>query len=155
VSYSVPYFVLESQIPPNRFGSDLIKTHQFLLLTALSYALHVRLVAAEATSVDVFVNRDQRAMRGLELTAPAGTNDLRFFVKPQSLCARYKLEGLDDGWRQKVNAVYLRVVFFNQKGDQIQINPFPVSGRSPGWKNTIKDSDFTPCHLRRCLCLSL
>jgi signal transduction histidine kinase len=136
--------MLESQIPPNRFGSDLIKTHQFLLLTALSYALHVRLVAAEATSVDVFVNRDQRAMRGLELTAPAGTNDLRFFVKPQSLCARYKLEGLDDGWRQKVNAVYLRVVFFNQKGDQIQINPFPVSGRSPGWKNTIKDSDFTP-----------
>lgn len=94
--------------------------------------------------MEVYVNSDQKPQRGLNLTVPAGTSDLRFFVKPQSLCVRYKLEGIDEDWRQKVDTIFLRVVFFNGKGDQIQTNPFPVSGRSPGWKKTIEDSEFTP-----------
>ena len=103
-----------------------------------------RLAAADDTFVDVFVNGDQRAQRGADLTIPAGTNALRFFVKPQSLSVRYKLEGLDENWRQRVDSIFLRVVFFNQKGDPIQMDPFPASGRSAGWKKTIADSDFTP-----------
>jgi signal transduction histidine kinase len=122
----------------------LITTRQILLLTAVSCSLHGRLAAAEATSVEVFVNRDQRAQRGLDLTVPAGTNDLRFFVKPRSLSVRYKLEGLDEDWSQQTDTIFLRVVFFNQKGDPIQVDPFPASGRSAGWRKTIEDSDFTP-----------
>jgi len=87
---------------------------------------------------------DQRAQRGLNLKIPSGINDLRFFVKPKSLSVRYKLEGLDKDWSQQVDTIFLRVVFFNQKSDPIQMDPFPASGRSAGWKNTIRDSDFTP-----------
>jgi signal transduction histidine kinase len=124
--------------------SDLSMTHRILLLAAFSNSLHGGLAGAEATSVEVFVNRDQRAQRGLNLTLPAGTYDLRFFVKPKSLSVRYKLEGLDEDWSQQADTIFLRVVFFNQKGDPIQMDPFPASGRSAGWKKTIEDSDFTP-----------
>jgi signal transduction histidine kinase len=109
----------------------------------VSCFLRGRLAAAEPTSVEVFVNRDQRAQQGLDLTLPAGTNDLHFFVKPRSLSVRYKLEGLDEDWSQQVDSIFLRVVFFNQKGDPIQVDPFPSSGRSAGWRKTIGDSDFT------------
>jgi signal transduction histidine kinase len=135
---------LNRELPEIVLLIKLIKAHQILLLTALSCSLHGGLAAAEATSVDVFVNRDQRAQRGLNLTLPAGTNDLRFFVKPQSLSVRYKLEGLDEDWRQQVDTIFLRVVFYNQNDDPIQMDPFPTSGRSPGWRKTIEDSDFTP-----------
>ena len=135
---------LNHEFPLLGSASHLIKTRQILLLTAVSCSLHGRLAAAEATSVEVFVNRDQRAQRGLDLTVPAGTNDLRFFVKPRSLSVRYKLEGLDENWSQQTDTIFLRVVFFNQKGDPIQVDPFPASGRSAGWRKTIEDSDFTP-----------
>lgn len=135
---------LNHEFPLLGSASDLITTRQILLLTAVSCSLHGRLAAAEATSVEVFVNRDQRAQRGLDLTVPAGTNDLRFFVKPRSLSVRYKLEGLDENWSQQTDTIFLRVVFFNQKGDPIQVDPFPASGRSAGWRKTIEDSDFTP-----------
>ena len=121
--------------------SDLITTRKILTLTAFSCLLHGELAAA--ISVDVLVNRDPIARQGSNLTLPAGTNDLRFFVKPQSLSVRYKLEGLDEDWKQRVDTIFLRVVFFNQKGDPIQMNPFPASGRSAGWGKTTEDSEFT------------
>lgn len=123
--------------------SDLITTRQILLFTALSCFLHGGLVAAETTSVEVFVDQDQQAQQGLNLTIPAETNDLRFFVKPRALSVRYKLEGFDEVWSQQADTIFLRVVFFNQKGDPIQVDPFPASGRSAGWRKTIGDSDFT------------
>jgi len=121
--------------------SYLITTRKILTLTAFSCLLHGELAAA--ISVDVLVNRDPIARQGSNLTLPAGTNDLRFFVKPQSLSVRYKLEGLDEDWKQRVDTIFLRVVFFNQKGDPIQMNPFPASGRSAGWGKTTEDSEFT------------
>ena len=121
--------------------SNLITTRKILTLTAFSCLLHGELAAA--ISVDVLVNRDPIARQGSNLTLPAGTNDLRFFVKPQSLSVRYKLEGLDEDWKQRVDTIFLRVVFFNQKGDPIQMNPFPASGRSAGWGKTTEDSEFT------------
>lgn len=93
--------------------------------------------------MEVFVDQDQQAQQGLNLTIPAETNDLRFFVKPRALSVRYKLEGFDEVWSQQADTIFLRVVFFNQKGDPIQVDPFPASGRSAGWRKTIGDSDFT------------
>lgn len=122
----------------------LTTNNRVLLIATIAVTLHRVLAAAETTSVDVFMDGDQRAQRGLNLKIPAGTNDLRFFVKPKSLSVRYKLEGLDEDWSQQVDTIFLRVVFFNQKSDPIQMDPFPASGRSAGWKKTIRDSDFTP-----------
>jgi signal transduction histidine kinase len=93
--------------------------------------------------VETFLGRENTPRRESALTVPAGTETLRFLVKPTSLLARYKLEGLDDEWRQVVDPILLRVVFSNHKGDPIQTDPFPVSGRSAGWKSTIHDSSFT------------
>jgi len=78
--------------------SDLITIRKILTLAVFSCLLHGELAAA--ISVDVLVNRDATARQGSNLTLPAGTNDLRFFVKPQSLSVRYKLEGLDEDWKQ-------------------------------------------------------
>ncbi len=114
-----------------------------LRLAALFFLLLGILAAAENTSIDVFVNRDPKALRGPNLTVPAGTNDLQFLVKPRSLSVRYKLEGLDEEWNQRADTFFFRVVFFNQDGDPIETHLFPASGRSAGWRKTIEDSDFT------------
>ncbi|WP_424314301.1 sensor histidine kinase [Haloferula sp.] len=98
----------------------------------------------EGTSIEVFVGTEKKPQTGPDLKVPAGTGTLRFAVSPQSLFARYKLQGLDENWVQRVDNMFLRVVFFNSHGDQIQTQSFPVSGRSSGWKYSLEDSLFTP-----------
>jgi len=122
----------------------LIVTRQILLIAVFVCAPHWEVAASEATSVEVFVGREKTSRSETILTVPAGTDTLRFLVKPKSLFARYKLEGLDEDWSQQVDTIFLRVVFFNQKGDRLKMVPFPASGRSAGWKATIQDSSFTP-----------
>jgi signal transduction histidine kinase len=122
----------------------LITSRQNLLFAAFFCALLRAVAAEEATSVEVFVGKEKTSRSEAVLTVPAGTDTLRFLVKPKSLFARYKLEGLDEDWSQQVDTIFLRVVFFNQKGDPLKMIPFPASGRSAGWKTTIQDSNFTP-----------
>jgi signal transduction histidine kinase len=102
------------------------------------------LAAPEATSIEVFVGREQTSYLEPNFTAPAGTDNLRFLIKPGSLLTRYKLEGIDDDWNQRVDTMFIRVVYFNQHGDQIQTDSFPISGRSSGWNGSVEDSVFTP-----------
>jgi signal transduction histidine kinase len=90
------------------------------------------------------VDREKRAHRETRLTVPAGSNTLRFLVKPKSLSVRYKLEGLDEDWNQRVDTMFVRVIFLNSKGDPLHVDSFPASGRSPGWNGSVKDSGFSP-----------
>jgi signal transduction histidine kinase len=124
--------------------SDLKIPHRILLLAAFFCSLHRALAAAEATSVEVFVDRDERSHREPNLTVPAGTNTLHFLVEPGALFARYKLVGLDEDWNQRTDNIFFRVVFLNPHGDPIRMDAFPVSGRSAGWNGSVKDSVFTP-----------
>ena len=121
----------------------LIKTRQALLFAVFSCSLHRAVAAAETTSVEVFVGREKTSRSEAVLTVPAGTETLRFMVKPKSLFARYKFEGLDEDWSKQLDTIFLRVVFFNRSGDPTQMNSFPASGRSAGWRKTIEDSEFT------------
>ena len=89
------------------------------------------------------MGREQTSYLEPNFTAPAGTDTLRFLVKPESLLVRYKLEGIDDDWNQRVDTMFIRVVYFNQHGDQIRTDSFPVIGRSSGWNGSVKDSVFT------------
>ena len=91
-------------------------TRQILLFAVFFCSLNRTLTAAEATSVEVFVGREKTSRSGAILTVPAGTDTLRFLVKPKSLFVRYKLEGLDEDWNQRVDTMFVRVVFFNQQG---------------------------------------
>jgi signal transduction histidine kinase len=122
----------------------LILTRQILLFAVFFCSQHWAVAAAEATSVEVFVGREQTSRSESSLTVPAGTDTLRFLVKPKSLLARYKLQGLDEDWSQKMETIFLRVMFFNKSGDPLKMIPFPASGRSLGWKRTMQDSSFTP-----------
>ena len=124
-------------------SSDLRMRHRIFLLAVFFCSLLGALVAAEATSVEVFVDREEKPHRELNLTVPAGTSTLRFHVKPKSMLARYKLEGIDEDWIQRSDSVFVRVVILNQQGDPIQMDLFPVNGRSAGWKGSVKDSIFT------------
>jgi hypothetical protein len=135
--------MIESGMGVRIFDNPLSAFPQTLRLAALFFFLLGILAAEENMSVDVFVNRDPKALQGPNLTIPAGTNDLQFLVKPRSLSVRYKLEGLDEEWNQRADTFFFRVVFFNQDGDPIETHLFPASGRSAGWRKTIEDSDFT------------
>jgi signal transduction histidine kinase len=121
----------------------LITTRQALLFAVFSCSLHRAVAAAETTSVEVFVGREKTSRSEAVLTVPAGTETLRFMVKPKSLFARYKFEGLDEDWSKQLDTIFLRVVFFNRSGDPTQMKSFPASGRSAGWRKTIDDSEFT------------
>lgn len=123
--------------------SDLKPTRGIFLLAGFFCSLQAVLAAADPTTVETFFGRENTPRRESALTVPAGTETLRFLIKPKSFLARYKLEGIDDDWRQQVDTIVLRLVFSNRKGDPIQTNSFPASGRSAGWKSTIHDSSFT------------
>lgn len=121
----------------------MILTRQILLFAVFFCPLLRAVAAEEATSVEVFVGREETSRSGAILTVPAGTDTLRFFVKPKTLLTRYKLEGIDEDWTLLVDAMFLRVVFYNPQGDPVHIAPFPAVGRSAGWKGTVENSDFT------------
>ena len=118
-------------------------TPRFLFLAVFIFSLQETFVAAEETSVELFVDREEKSHREPNLTVPAGTSTVRFHVQPSSILARYKLEGLDEDWIQRSDSVFVRVVILNKQGDPIQMNVFPVNGRSAGWKGSVKDSVFT------------
>ena len=62
---------------------------------------------------------------------------------------RYKLEGVDSGWRENVGLMGITVRFYNAAGDQISQKPFEVLGESAGWQGDLKRSRLT--HRREAL----
>lgn len=100
--------------------------------------------ARGATAVDVFVDDETKPRTGTSLTVPPGTETLRIDVKPESLAARHKMEGLDEDWIERNDTMFFRVRFLNAAGDQVGIEGFPVFGKSEGWKGTLEESEFTP-----------
>jgi signal transduction histidine kinase len=122
----------------------LIATFRILLLAVLFCSPQKAHAEPRPTSIEVFVDREKRAHRESSLTVPAGSNTLRFLVKPKSLCVRYKLEGLDEDWNQRVDTIFVRVIFYNNTKDPLRIDSFPASGRSAGWNGSVKDSGFSP-----------
>lgn len=57
---------------------------------------------------------------------------------------RFKLEGVDEGWRQIGSEMGLIVRFADAAGDQVWQRLFPVDGSSDGWHGEIETSTFTP-----------
>lgn len=56
---------------------------------------------------------------------------------------RFKLEGVDEGWRQISSEMCLIVRFADAAGDQVGQRLFPVDGISPGWLGEAENSTFT------------
>lgn len=98
----------------------------------------------ETTSIELHVDHSGKPLSGADVAVPYNTSTLQFFVKPQSLRVRYKLEGLDSNWNPRTDEMFFIVRFLNRKGDQISQEAFPAIGVSQGWKGSIETSEFTP-----------
>ena len=56
---------------------------------------------------------------------------------------RYMLEGFEKEWHEGGGEMALNVRFYNQKGDQVAQNHYPVHGESTGWTGSLKNSALT------------
>ena len=56
---------------------------------------------------------------------------------------RFKLEGVDEAWRQIGSEMCLIVRFADAAGDQVGQRLFPVDGSSAGWRSAVERSTFT------------
>lgn len=56
---------------------------------------------------------------------------------------RFKLEGVDEGWRQIASEMCVLVRFADAQGDQVGQRLFPVDGVSAGWRGQVEGSTFT------------
>jgi signal transduction histidine kinase len=56
---------------------------------------------------------------------------------------RFKLDGVDEGWREGNGDMEVAFRFFDASGDQIGQRSFSVSGKSAGWTGRLEKSTFT------------
>jgi len=56
---------------------------------------------------------------------------------------RYMLEGYEKSWQEAGGEMGLTVRYYNQAGDQIGQNVYPVHGESTGWTGSLKNSALT------------
>jgi signal transduction histidine kinase len=56
---------------------------------------------------------------------------------------RYSLEGYENTWHEYSAEMSLNVRFYNNSGDQISQNNYPVKGESTGWTGSLKSSSLT------------
>lgn len=80
-----------------------------------------------------------------------GVHALGFHVEPtvetndHCLRLRYKLEGLDKGWREtKWDGMRVTVRFQNAASEVVGENSFTVAGDSEGWRGAFTNSSFVP-----------
>jgi signal transduction histidine kinase len=62
---------------------------------------------------------------------------------PPSLRLRYLLDGYENTWHEARAEMGLTVRFYNNSGDQISQNFYPVNGESTGWTGSLKSSSLT------------
>ncbi len=56
---------------------------------------------------------------------------------------RFKLDGVDEGWREGKGDMEVAFRFFDASGDQISQRSFSVTGKSAGWAGSLEKSTFT------------
>ena len=71
---------------------------------------------------------------GFGRTSSAGTYPIRM---------RYTLEGDENIWREAPSSMSLTVRFYNNSGDQISQDVYPVNGECMGWTGSLKTSLLT------------
>ena len=78
------------------------------------------------------------------LTLPTGPQSVAFTFGPATNAAqrplriRYRLDGLDEDWREFAGEMRLGIRFLGSNGDQVGVKSFPASGQSAGWTGRLK-----------------
>lgn len=75
------------------------------------------------------------------VTLPSGRVWLRFGPDARDKGSsaqrfRYRLEGVDEDWRERTDQMRLVVVFYDSQGDWVAETSFPLKGESPGWNGS-------------------
>ena len=123
-----------------------MKRHYLLLAATLCslfcYAEEKRLalprvISLEVDSHNIPVTPSEEG-KPAAVTIPSGRVWLRFGPDARDKGSsvrrfRYKLEGRDDGWRERTEQMRLVFFFYDEKGDWVADAAFLVSGESPGW----------------------
>src|ERR1700678_3694255 len=146
-------FNLHSTHGNSRLGGILLESGLAWLVALLAFiALPLR--AAEVTNTleiqSIFVNGKPLPLRGKEsvnlgshpenvaFSFSAGTNGCRLPLR-----LRYTLEGYENVWHEQRSAMTLTVRFYNESGDMISPQLYPINGESPGWTGSLKSSQMT------------
>jgi signal transduction histidine kinase len=146
-------FNLHSTHGNSRLGGILLESGLAWLVALLAFiALPLR--AAEVTNTleiqSIFVNGKPLPLRGKEsvnlgshpenvaFSFSAGTNGGKLPLR-----LRYTLEGYENVWHEQGSAMTLTVRFYNESGDMIRPELYPINGESPGWTGSLKSSQMT------------
>jgi len=101
-------------------------------------------------AVELLIDGKPFSMSSGEVRVPAFHRSVSFRLgksaqKDPEGCRRmrFKLAGVDEGWRQIASEMCVLVRFADANGDQVGQRLFPVDGASSGWRGTIETSTFT------------
>lgn len=114
-----------------------------LLSLMLTVSTQVAQGNSKTTAIKVYVGEEKVNVSDAHVRVPFGTPAVRFLIQPKSLRIRYKLEGLDQKWRERTEKMTFLVRFLDKSGDQILQRIFPTSGTSNGWTGSVESSAFT------------
>lgn len=98
--------------------------------------------AREQPRVAAFAGSSKNPITGHPIKVPFDAPSVRFSVKPVMIRARFKLEGLDQDWRERSDHMAFMVRFLNKSGDQILQRIFPTKGNQAGWHGSVERSKF-------------
>ncbi|MDR2463755.1 MAG: histidine kinase, partial [Verrucomicrobiales bacterium] len=119
-------------------------------LTAPLLLCLLNCLAAQSAPPLVTVSVDGKALSGpADFSLPHSYRQLSFHIEnsPADRDAlqrfRYRLEGVDDGWREDRSNALFYAGFYNADGDRISLWQHDVSGQSAGWVFTPDNSSFT------------
>jgi len=122
----------------------------FVLLTAPFLVATAHAGTVNAPVVYCRVDGKQSVELSPSVKLPSPSSSVIFQIQDttaqpnKAVRTRYKMEGVNTNWIQKPGDMALHVTFYNASGDQIHHDIFPVVGTSPGWKNSVERSTFTP-----------
>ena len=125
-----------------------------LALNCVAFGSVIALVSASALAATplpqptdspilVYVNWSKVPLQGPNVIIPEDTAQIRIHIAAPPGQVRYRLEGIDEWWKQRAGTMEFGLRFMNQDQDVIETDLFPASGRSQGWKDSLETSTLT------------
>jgi len=115
----------------------------------LALLLSLPALHGSPTSIQTIVD-DLPPQTGHEIQIPYTTKQIIFRIGDPPLGenktarrVRYRLEGIDSEWQNRMGFMAFSVRFYNAAGDQVGQEEFRAVDHSPGWKESVEDSTFT------------
>jgi signal transduction histidine kinase len=90
----------------------------------------------------VFADETPLTVQGGIAHAPLNTSSIQFQVTPSSQRVRYRLEGVDEDWKERSEPMRFSVRFIDKDGDRILHHDFAAVQSTPGWAGSNAPDSF-------------